>query len=252
MSIGTVSEGIGGGHGGERLVCRIVSRRSLFQNLCRLTRRSTRTPTAGIQPAGGRRLACFVRRHKLRAPLAVAILTAVGLPLLAYAAFPPARRLLPTLAGVQCVGEICTDRPEQRHEAEQLYSEAVQFVHEKLGTIDNPPQIIFCQLNSCASYFGLRKSKAQTTGPFGTVIGPDGWLPYIVRHELIHQLQNERLGRYRMHPGPDWFIEGMAYSMSDDPRSDLGQPWQENRDHFNNWYAALNNDQLWVEAVKLQ
>ena len=158
----------------------------------------------------------------MRAPLAVAILTIVGLPVLAYAAFPPARRLLPSLAGVACVGRICTDRPEQRHEAERLYSDAVQFVHEKIGAINNPPQIIFCRLNSCASYFGLTKSKAQTTGPFGTVIGPEGWLPFIVRHELIHQLQNERLGKYRLRSGPDWFIESMAHSMSDDPRSDLG------------------------------
>jgi hypothetical protein len=188
----------------------------------------------------------------MRASLAVAILTVVGLPLLAYAAFPPARRLLPALAGVECVGRICTDGPEHRHEAEQLYSDAIKFVHEKVGAIENPRQVIFCQLNGCASYFGLTKSKAQTTGPFGTVIGPEGWLPYIVRHELIHQLQNERLGEYRLRSGPDWFIEGMAYSMSDDPRADLGQPWQEYRDQFNRWYATSNKNQLWAEAVKIR
>jgi hypothetical protein len=188
----------------------------------------------------------------MRALLAVAILTVVGLPVLAYAAFPPARRLLPSLAGIQCIGGICTDRREQRDRAEQLYSGALQFVDEKIGAIENPPQVIFCQLQSCASYFGLTKSKAQTTGPFGTVIGPEGWLPYIVRHELIHQLQNEKLGKYRLGSGPEWFIEGMAYSMSEDPRADLGQPWQEYRDHFTKWYTTLNREQLWVEAARIQ
>ena len=104
----------------------------------------------------------------------------------------------------------------------------------------------------CASYFGLSTSKAQTTGLFGTVIGPDAWLPYLVRHELIHQLQNERMGTFRHHPSPEWFLEGMAYSLSDDPRSDLGASWQADRARFDTWYTGPKKANLWAEAARLR
>jgi hypothetical protein len=189
----------------------------------------------------------------MRLLLGVATLVVVAIPLLTYAAFPPARRLLPALAGLDCDSQrVCVDSSELRHEADTLYMEARRFVQERLGPLERPPRMIFCHSNSCASYFGLTTSKAQTTGPFGTVIGPDAWLPYIVRHELIHQIQNERLGVLRIHSGPTWFIEGMAYSLSDDPRPNLGPPWQAYRDRFNTWYAGVQKPNLWIEAAELR
>jgi hypothetical protein len=191
--------------------------------------------------------------HSMRWPLGAAILAVIATPLFAYAAFPPARRLFPAIAGLDCdVGRVCAESPERLHQAELLYSEARQFVQDRLGSLESPPRTIFCRTEWCASYFGLSTSKAQTTGPFGTVIGPDAWLPYLVRHELIHQLQNERMGMFRLHPGPEWFLEGMAYSLSDDPRSDLGAPWQADRARFDTWYTAPKKANLWAEAASLR
>lgn len=189
----------------------------------------------------------------MRWPLRAAILTVVAIPLFAYAAYPPARRLFPALAGLHCdLQRVCVDSAERLAEAESLYGEARRFVEQRLGPLESPPRMIFCRSDSCASYFGLSASKAQTTGPFGTVMGPGAWLPYLVRHELIHQSQNERMGMFRIHPGPEWFIEGMAYALSDDPRSDLGSPWQAHREQFNAWYKGPQKANPWAEAANVR
>ena len=111
--------------------------------------------------------------------------------------------------------------------------------------------MIFCKSTRCASYFGLSTSKAQTTGPFGTVVGLDGRVPYLVRHELIHQAQNEQMGQFRLHPGPA-LLEGMAYFLSDDPRADLGPPWPEQRARFDAWFATTGSANMWTAAKALR
>ena len=128
---------------------------------------------------------------------------------------------------------------------------AVVFVGRVAGGIESRPRAVFCASERCAAYFGLGRSTAKTTGPIGTVFGPRAWKDYYVRHELIHHLQNERLGMYRLHRGPEWFIEGMAYALSGDPRATLSEPFQSYRDRFNAWYSDIGRDHLWQEAAKL-
>jgi hypothetical protein len=177
----------------------------------------------------------------------------VALPIVCFAAFPPARRLFPSIAGLDCDARgVCAESAQDLHRAQLLYDDAKQFVQVRLGPLDRGPHTIFCQSERCASYFGLSTSKAQTTGPFGTVIGPDAWVSYLVRHELIHQVQNERMGMFRLSPGPAWLLEGMAYSLSDDPRADLGPPWQEQRARFDTWFAAIGSANLWTAAKALR
>lgn len=189
----------------------------------------------------------------MRWPMRVAMFAIVALPLVSFAAFPPVRRLLPSIVGLDCDSRgVCAESSQQLQRAQLLYDESKQFVQARLGSLVRGPRTIFCQSESCASYFGLSMSKAQTTGPFGTVIGPDAWVPYVVRHELIHQVQNEQMGMFRLHPGPEWLLEGMAYSLSDDPRADLGPPWQEQRARFDAWYAATGRANLWAAAKALR
>jgi hypothetical protein len=189
----------------------------------------------------------------MRLPLRVTLVAVVALPLVCFAAFPPARRLFPSIAGLDCDSRgVCAESPEQLRSARLLYDESRQFVQAALGPLERGPHTIFCQSEWCAVYFGLSMSKAQTTGPFGTVIGPDAWVPSLVRHELIHQVQNERMGMFRLHPGPEWLLEGMAYSLSGDPRADLGPPWQEYRARFDSWYAETGSANLWAAAKDLR
>jgi len=43
----------------------------------------------------------------------------------------------------------------------------------------------------------------------------------------------------------------MAYSLSEDPRVTLAEPFQQYRSQFEAWYAKVGKDRLWVEASNL-
>ena len=68
---------------------------------------------------------------------------------------------------------------------------------------------------------------------------------------MIHHLQAERLGVFGQWRRPAWLTEGMAYSLGQDPRPDLGEPWQEYRAAFETWYQAVGNARLWEEVRTL-
>ena len=73
-----------------------------------------------------------------------------------------------------------------------------------------------------------------------------------MRHELIHHLQNERLGSLRTWLlKPDWFREGMAYSLSEDPRQPLPEPLQSYRARFETWFKQVGRSNIWTEAEHL-
>jgi len=166
--------------------------------------------------------------------------------------YKPVRLLAPALAGVSCLTEvICTDAPQRRDEARQLYAEAFALVARQLGPLTSRPRAVFCASEACARSFGLGRSTAKTVGPLGTIFGPRAWKPHYVRHELIHQRQNERLGIYRALRSPAWFIEGMAYSLSEDPRRPLAEPFEQYRSLFEAWSRSVGKDALWQKTSEL-
>jgi hypothetical protein len=146
---------------------------------------------------------------------------------------------------------VCTDDPDRFDDAVRLYEDALRFVDATAGPIETPPRIVFCATQACFRAFGFERAAARAIGTSGIVVGPRGWQPHYLRHELIHHLQAERLGLRAMLFGPEWFIEGMAYALSDDPRPMLGEPWQEHRERFESWYREIDRDRLWQEASKL-
>jgi len=179
-------------------------------------------------------------------------LVALALPLAAWAFVKPLRVLAPGLEGVTCEGLVCIDDPARRAEATMLYRNAFRFVQTSVGAMQTEPRAIFCSTHACAEKFGLLRRNAYNVGTFAVVIGDRGWHPYYVRHELIHHLQNERLGSIRnSFLNPVWFREGMAYSLSEDPRRPLPEPLQEYRARFEDWYGQIGLARLWVEAEKL-
>lgn len=181
------------------------------------------------------------------------LLTLLALPVTAWAFLKPVRVLAPEWAGVTCINEmICIDDPTRYPQALKLYENAIQFVSASAGEIKHKPRVIFCATDSCFQSFGLGKSSAATIGKFGIVVSPRAWEPHYVKHEMIHHLQRERLGNIKAWIiTPEWFIEGMAYSLSADPRPVLAEPWQQHRSHFDDWYKQTGKQQLWPEAGKL-
>ncbi len=184
--------------------------------------------------------------------LGVSLTVVLCLPLAAWTFYKPVWLLAPSLAGVSCITDvICTDAPKRSDEARKLYAEAFACVARKLGPIKSRPRAVFCTSDACARSFGLGRSTAKTVGPLGTIFGPRAWKPHYVRHELIHQIQNERLGTYRALRSPKWFIEGMAYSLSEDPRSPLAEPFEQYRSLFEAWSRSVGKDELWQKASEL-
>jgi hypothetical protein len=171
-----------------------------------------------------------------------------------WAAFKPIRVLAPQLAGVQCPdSEICIDDLTKLDHARALREESVGFVESRVGKVANVPKYIFCSSEGCAKSFGITSNAAHHVGTFGIVIGSKGWQAHFVRHALIHHLQMEHLGSvHALMFTPNWFIEGMAYSLSEDPRRPLAQPFEEWRKQFESWRPAVSQQDFWVRARELR
>jgi hypothetical protein len=182
----------------------------------------------------------------------VALLLVTVVPALAWAVVKPVRVIFPELAGVSCVSQaICIDDPAQMKQAEALYVEAVNFVGTRVAPVEQTPRVIFCAEKACADSFGLGARSAVTFGTAGTVIGPKAWKTFYVRHELIHYVQTKRFGSIHLFFKPSWFVEGMAYALSEDPRVPLAEPFEGYRSTFLGWYKMVGKEHLWSEAAKL-
>ena len=75
------------------------------------------------------------------------------------------------------------------------------------------------------------------------VVNDKGWQDHIVRHELIHHWQSETFGVLQAGTRlPRWYIEGMAYVLSEDPRPIIpNEKAQAQRLRFQRWIAAGND-----------
>ena len=140
---------------------------------------------------------------------------------------------------------------DAKAEAAARYDEAHAFVTSWVDAIERKPRAIFCASEACFRSFGFDRAAAHTVGISGIVVGPRGWKDHYMRHEMIHHLQAEHLGVIRQWLMPDWFTEGMAYSLSGDPRSPLSGPRKAFREKFERWYRSVGKERVWAEARKL-
>lgn len=186
------------------------------------------------------------------------VITLFATPLAAWAFFKPVRIIAPEMTGVTCYDDrICIDDVSRIDEARKLYQDAIEFVRTGVGEIKKLPPAIFCSTRECSSQFGLytgsySHAAAYNVGTFGLVISYRGWQPHYLRHELIHHLQNERLGSLNnWFFKPVWLKEGMAYSLSEDPRNPLPADLEAYRNKYEAWYSGIDANNFWTEAAKL-
>ena len=181
-----------------------------------------------------------------------ALVLVLLLPPAAWALVKPVRVLAPELEGLACDGRVCVDDPSRRPEAEALYGDAIEYVRTHVGAAQTAPRAAFCSTPACSGEFGMGRRSAYNVGTYAIVVGDRGWRPHLVRHELIHNLQSERLGGLRNWLfKPAWFREGTAYSLSADPRDPLPEPLQGYRSRFDAWFAQVGPARLWAEAERL-
>ncbi|HID36240.1 MAG TPA: hypothetical protein EYP39_02510 [Ghiorsea sp.] len=174
-------------------------------------------------------------------------------PLAAWAMYKPMRVLAPDwVDGVVCVSpEICIENRSQLKKAKGLYREALHDVSNIVGVFHKNPRVTFCSTEGCYRSFGFKKSSAINIGTSGIVISPRGWTVPYLRHEMIHHRQSEEFGVLTSLFKPEWLIEGMAYSLSADPRKQLSERWQTAREKFDAWLKFVGRDNLWIEARKI-
>lgn len=178
-----------------------------------------------------------------------AVAIAAFLIITVFVIYKPSRILIPEINGVECVTKaICIDDITRLEEAEVLVAASVVAIENDLGHLKNHPKFVLCSTQECYEKFGFKRAAAHAIGKSGIVIGPDGWLPHYVKHEIIHHWQAENIGIIRMHLVDEWLIEGMAYALSDDPRQELAPPWQAHRKKFFQWYNSIDQSNL-VTAI---
>ncbi|MGY6275260.1 hypothetical protein [Methylomonas sp. MgM2] len=167
------------------------------------------------------------------------------LPITAFTLIKPVRVLIPEAFGVNCSEHnVCVDDYSRLAEAVSLLNESKSFLAAQWGLSIDEPKIIFCSTEKCRSAFGLSNRAGFTFGNFGIVMAPRGWQQHYVTHELIHHWQAETFGSLVRWMAKPWLIEGMAYSLSNDPRSELHEPFESYRQQFNNWYRHNSNSPL--------
>ena len=173
------------------------------------------------------------------------VLLGVVLTVLTFKYYRPARILIPEINDVNCVTiSICIDDLSRLTEAEDLLASAVIEMEQRLGPLKNYPKTVFCSTQACFRRFGFDEAAAVAVGRTGIIVGPRGWAPHYLKHEIIHYWQAENIGVIRALFVDDWLIEGMAYALSGDPRPQLEQPWQSYRDRFNAWYQTIDMGDL--------
>jgi len=168
-------------------------------------------------------------------------------PIAAFAFIKPIKIIVPEIAGVICVEKwLCIDDVNKLESAYLLYERALKEIEEKLTSINKKPKVVFCSTQSCFSKFGFENEAAKSIGSLGVVVAPRGWKRHYIKHELIHQWQSEKFGSISIWLAPKWVTEGMAYSLSDDPRRMLSEPFQGYREKYNKKFNRLLGHQLEV------
>jgi hypothetical protein len=193
--------------------------------------------------------------RRLRSTLErIAGVALVVAPLSLWVFWKTVRALVPQWSGIHCyAGDACSDDPSRASEALSLKIEAELSVERWAGRFDAKPRMIFCTTDACDRNFGLKDRAAYNVGAKALVVAIRGWQPYYTRHELIHCVQVERIGGFRMLlQTPRWLVaEGIPYSAGADPRRPLQEPWESWRVRYEEWVLSFPAEELWSRAVAL-
>lgn len=81
--------------------------------------------------------------------------------------------------------------------------------------------------------------------PGNIVLARRGFFKHYLIHELIHEAQIQNHGITATVSKPQWYIEGMAYSLSLDPRDKLNPKFEGYRKKFEIWLSEVGKEEMW-------
>lgn len=107
-----------------------------------------------------------------------------------------------------------------RSDVQSLVAAAENRVRDFYGERESDPRIFVCATESCYRRVGGGGSRGMAMIDAALFVSPRGANVVIVSHELSHIELHHRLGLIRTvrRDIPQWFDEGLAVNVSDDPR----------------------------------
>jgi hypothetical protein len=183
--------------------------------------------------------------------VALAVLFVVLAPVGVWFVFKHVRIVAPELNGMTCRGAICVEDVSSLSRATQLHRDAMLQVAAKLAPLSAPPRTVFCSTRACYHAFGGGMERGATILNLGVILPPESWVAHIVEHEFIHMLQAQELGLLGRQLTPDWFKEGMPFSISDPPAYDLPAYAKPLVAQYKAWEERVGRKNVWREAGKL-
>ncbi len=108
----------------------------------------------------------------------------------------------------------------ERTRVEAALAEARRRVRDFYGDFSAPARLLICESPHCYRRLGGGGSRGRTITDLAVFLSPQGANATIAAHELSHVQIHERIGLIRTLKGdvPEWFVEGVAVLVSDDPR----------------------------------
>lgn len=190
--------------------------------------------------------------NKLLRIIIIVLLSALIVISLCFIFYKPLHVVSPKIYGLRKIGpKLYIDNIDKRNDALIQYNNSIQ----ELSTIgfkyEKYPTIIFCYDNKSYERFGFKESAARSIEGIAIILGPRGITEtYFLKHELIHYWQEKNLGIFYNLNYPKRIIEGMAYSISNDLRHPLEEPWEDYRNKFEDWYNSIDKNNLIFEIRK--
>ena len=122
----------------------------------------------------------------------------------------------------------------QRQEFLKILDLAKSRVSAFFGGIEGSPKVFACSTEKCFVSHGGVTAKGKTYGDSMLLLSPRGLDVVIAAHELSHIELHNRVGVFRSwREIPDWFDEGLAVLVSEDPRYTEGA-WLQATDNGRN------------------
>ncbi|MER5997164.1 hypothetical protein ABT120_01230 [Nonomuraea angiospora] len=182
---------------------------------------------------------------------AAVVVTAIAFPSVAATTCPGCYGLVRLQPGVYAEPGL---PPDRRRHVSEVVEQANQRVRDYFGGRKSAPDLLVCLSDDCYRRIGGGRERGIAVLNRSVMLSPRGVDPVIASHEMTHVELHARLNGADV---PQWFDEGLAVVVSDDPRylaptgdrclADSRQPLPVTLDE---WLRAASADpQMYAKAA---